>query len=181
MFLNINHNIGNFVNNALLYLQNKSITEKSTKELEATTAELNLSLIEDIEQDTAITEEQDLNNSDIQRDLKEEFLRVVQYSSYSEASYAEFIEKFLDNPKFQSVLTKRVERQDLSEIEAMLLSSIMEHLELLGRLNSSGNSFCRFLADPLNEQYFPEIEDFDTEQEYLQCVQEVQKEKALSK
>lgn len=74
MFLSINQNIGNIVNNAFLYFKNKLSTEQSTQELGAT------------------TEEQKTNNSDIQRDLKEEFLRVVQYS---DASYAEFIEKFL--------------------------------------------------------------------------------------
>ena len=131
MFLSINQNIGNIVNNAFLYFKNKLSTEQSTQELGAT------------------TEEQKTNNSDIQRDLKEEFLRVVQYS---DASYAEFIEKFLNNPKFSNVLTKTVDHQDLSEIETILLNSIMEHLELLRSFELFGNHFHTFLADPLDEK-----------------------------
>ena len=171
MFLSINHNIENFVNNVFLYFKNKLSTEQSTKEREATTAELNLSLIENIEQDTAITEEQDIlvaeeqktNNSDIPRNLKEEFLRSILCSSYYKTPESEFIEKFLDNPKFSNVLTKKIDHQELSKIETILLNSIMKHIELLRSFESFGDYFYRFLADPLDEQYYPEREDFDTE------------------
>ena len=186
MFLSINQNIGNFVNKVALFLNKKTITEQSPKETEATTDELNLPLIENIEEDAAITEEQDLlvveeqktNNSDIPRNLKEEFLREVQYYSYREKSYAEFIEKFLDNPKFSNVLTKKVDHQNLSKIEAILLNSIIGHLELLRRFESFGDYFYRFLADPLDEQYYPEREDFETEQEYEKSMQKYEKEHA---
>ena len=174
MFLSINQNIGNFANKVVLFLNKKTITEQSPEKIEVTTDELNLSLIKNIEHDTVVREAQDLNNADIQRDLKREFLREVQYFS----SYAEFIEKFLDNPKFSNVLTKKVDHQDLSEIETILLNSIMEHLELLSRFESFGEYFYRFLADPLDGQYYPEREDFETEQEYEKSMQEHEKEQA---
>lgn len=152
MFLNINQNIGNFVNKVVFFLNKKTITKQSPEKIEVTTDALNPSLIKNIEHDTAVIAAQDLNNSDIQRDLKAEFLKEVQYSSsYSDSCYAEFIEKFLDNPKFSNVLTKKVDHQDLSEIEIILLNSIMKHLELLSSFESFGNRFYTFLADPRNE------------------------------
>lgn len=178
MFLSINQNIGNLVNNALLYFTNKSATEQSSKEIEATTEELNQSLIDNNEQGILVAEEQKTNNSDIQRDLKEEFLRSILCSSFYKTPESEFIEKFLDNPKFSNVLTKKIDHQELSEIETILLNSIMKHIELLSRFESFGDYFFRFLADPLNGRYFPEREDFETEQEYEKSMQKYEKEQA---